>query len=113
MRNIGTSFATTVNWTFVYVVVVATPTAIANIQWKYYMLYATFNFLFIPIIWTSYVETANLSLEQIDRLFEIKREAGHGMSWSEATRIARSEAAPGVRNYDKADSKSQHFETIS
>ena len=44
MRNIGTSFATTVNWLFVYVVVVATPTAIANIYGKYYMLYAIFNF---------------------------------------------------------------------
>ena len=112
MRNIGTSFATTVNWTFVYVVVVATPTAIANIQWKYYMLYAIFNFLFIPVIWLFYVETANLSLEQIDRLFEIKHEAGHGMSWSEATRMARSETAPGVRD-GKYDNKSQHYEAIS
>lgn len=32
MRNIGTSFATTINWLFVYVVVVATPTAIQSIS---------------------------------------------------------------------------------
>ncbi|ODM17311.1 hypothetical protein SI65_06986 [Aspergillus cristatus] len=50
MRNIGTSFATTVNWVFVYLVVVVTPTAIENIHWKYYMLYAIFNVCFIPVI---------------------------------------------------------------
>lgn len=91
MRNIGTSFATTINWLFVYVVVVATPSGIENIGWKYYMLYAIFNFLFIPITWYFYVETANLSLEQVDRLFEIKHDAGKDMSWSEAYKIARTE----------------------
>jgi hypothetical protein len=61
-------FATTVNWLFVYVVAVATPTGIETIGWKYYMLYAISNFCFIPIIWYIYVETAKLSLEQVDRL---------------------------------------------
>ena len=92
MRNIGTSFATTINWLFVYVVVVATPTAIQNIKWKYYMLYAIFNFCFIPVIYYFYVETATLSLEQVDRLFEIKHDAGKNMSWDDATRIARTES---------------------
>ncbi|KAF4219512.1 hypothetical protein CNMCM6805_006620 [Aspergillus fumigatiaffinis] len=92
MRNIGTSFATTVNWLFVYVVVVVTPTAIQNIQWRYYMLYAIFNFCFIPLIYYFYIETATLSLEQVDRLFEIKHNAGKDMSWADATRIARTES---------------------
>ncbi|KAI7204265.1 hypothetical protein D0869_03776 [Hortaea werneckii] len=91
MRNTGTSFATTVNWLFVYVVVVATPTGIQNIKWKYYMLYAIFNFCFIPIIWKFYVETANLSLEQVDRLFEIKGKEGKSISWSRATELAKME----------------------
>lgn len=47
------------------------------------MLYAIFNFCFIPIICWFYVETANLSLEQVDRLFMVKHEAGKDMSWSE------------------------------
>lgn len=34
IRNIATSFATTVNWLFVNVIFVATLTAIENIQWK-------------------------------------------------------------------------------
>lgn len=112
MRNIGTSFATTINWLFVYVVVVATPTGIENIGWRYYMLYAIFNFLFIPVIWYFYVETANLSLEQVDRLFEIKHDAGKDMSWSEAYRIARTET-PTVAIGDlsaKDGVESQHCE---
>ncbi|KAJ4345338.1 uncharacterized protein N0V89_011468 [Didymosphaeria variabile] len=88
MRNIGTSIATAVNWTFVYVVVVVTPTAIENIGWKYYLIYAVFNVCFVPIIYRWYVETANLSLEQVDRLFQIKHEGGKDTSWKEATRLA-------------------------
>ncbi|KAI1834815.1 hypothetical protein DTO006G1_3357 [Penicillium roqueforti] len=110
MRNIGTSFATTTNWLFVYVIVVATPTAIANIQWKYYMLFAIFNFCFLPIIWHFYVETANLSLEQIDRLFEIKHEAGKAISWSEATMTARTEVISDLAHTEKENLDAEHYE---
>ncbi|KAJ5683640.1 hypothetical protein N7462_006805 [Penicillium macrosclerotiorum] len=115
MRNIGTSFATTVNWLFVYVVVVATPTAIERIQWKYYMFYAIFNFCFLPIIWWFYIETANLSLEQIDLLFELKHEAGTTMSWNEATRIARTEQGVSLSvPLGKEDkSEPEHFEIVT
>lgn len=41
-----------------------------TIGWKYYLFYAIFNFLFNPIIWCFYVETANLSLEQVDPVKE-------------------------------------------
>ncbi|KAM5387025.1 hypothetical protein ACJZ2D_000318 [Fusarium nematophilum] len=91
MRNIGTSIATAVNWTSVYIVVVITPIAIENIGWKYYLIYGIFNFCFVPIILRWYVETANLSLEQVDRLFEIKHEGGKMVSWAEATKTAREE----------------------
>ncbi|KAL3429879.1 general substrate transporter [Aspergillus tetrazonus] len=109
-RNIGTSFATTVNWLFVYVVVVATPTAIQNIQWRYYMLYAIFNFCFIPLIHYFYVETATLSLEQVDRLFEIKYEAGKDMSWADATRIARTESDDLQMSVEKDGIDAEHCE---
>jgi sugar porter (SP) family MFS transporter len=114
MRNVGTSFATTTNWLFVYVIVVATPTAIANIQRKYYMLFAIFNFCFLPIIWYFYVETANLSLEQIDRLFEIKHDSGNAISWTEATMIARTEVISDLaRTEKKGNSDSQHYENVA
>jgi MFS family permease len=114
MRNIGTSIATAVNWIFVYVVVVITPIAIENIQWKYYMLYAIFNFCFIPIIWFYYIETANLSLEQVDWLFEIKHEAGTDMSWSAATSLAREKKRNGLELGTKASRdgiESHHVES--
>ncbi|KAL2830879.1 general substrate transporter [Aspergillus cavernicola] len=114
MRNVGTSFATMVNWLFVYVVVVATPTGIESIGWRYYMLYAIFNFLFIPIIWYFYVETANLSLEQVDRLFEIKHDAGKDMSWSQAYKIAHAEPPAGSGLYPpKSGVESEHCEIIT
>lgn len=53
MRNMGTSIATAVNWTCVYLVVVVTPVAIDNIGWAYYLIYGVFNFTFIPVIYFS------------------------------------------------------------
>jgi hypothetical protein len=38
-----------------------------------------------------YIETAGLSLEQIDRIFEVKYECNSQISYSEATRIVREE----------------------
>lgn len=113
MRNIGTSFATTVNWAFVYLVVVVTPTAINSIQWKYYMIYAILNICFFPIIWWFYVETTNLSLEQVDRLFEIKHDNGKNMSWSEATRIARTETPAALVDETKLTNEIEHCEDVN
>lgn len=110
MRNVGTSFATTVNWLFVYVVVVATPTAIQNIKWRYYMLFAIFNLCFLPVIWYFYVETASLSLEQVDRLFEIKHDGGKDMSWADATRIARTEDEDLQMHGEKDEINAEHYE---
>jgi sugar porter (SP) family MFS transporter len=90
MRNVGTSIATAVNWISVYIVVVITPIAIDNIGWKYYLIYAVFNFAFVPIIYHWYVETANLSLEQVDRLFALKYNE-KSLSWRQAEKQAREE----------------------
>ncbi|KAJ4371271.1 hypothetical protein N0V83_004488 [Neocucurbitaria cava] len=112
MRNIGTSIATAVNWTFVYVVVVITPTAIDNIGWKYYMIYAIFNVAFVPIILRWYVETANLSLEQVDRLFQIKYEGGKDTTWNEATRLARMETQEVIEEKKREVEHKEFTETV-
>jgi hypothetical protein len=49
------------------------------------------NLSFAPIIWFFYVETAGLSLDEIDRVFEIKHAPGAKMTYKEATRIAKEE----------------------
>ncbi|KAF9634282.1 hypothetical protein BFW01_g5177 [Lasiodiplodia theobromae] len=112
MRNIGTSIATAVNWTFVYVVVVVTPTAIENIGWKYYLIYALFNVCFVPVIYRWYVETANLSLEQVDRVFQIKYDGGKSISWAEATRLARMETQEVVEEKIRGAEHTEFVQTV-
>lgn len=51
------------------------------------------NIAWLPFIWYFYVETAGLSLEEIDKLFEIHYKGGRGMTWKEATRLAKEEIA--------------------
>ena len=55
-------------------------------------MFGIINFCFLPIIWYFFVETAGLSLEEIDRLFEIKYE-NPGLSYKEATKMAQAEFA--------------------
>lgn len=45
----------------------------------------------MPFIWYFYIETASLTLEQIDRIFDVKYEGGSAMSYREATRVVREE----------------------
>jgi hypothetical protein len=47
----------------------------------------------VPIIYYFYIETAGLSLEEIDKLFEIHYKGGKGMTWKEATRLAKEQIA--------------------
>ena len=69
-RNVGAAVATASNWISNYAVVLVTPVGISNIAWKYYIIYAVLNFVFAPIVWFAYVETANLTLEEVDEVFE-------------------------------------------
>ena len=55
-------------------------------------MFGIINFCFLPIIWYFFVETAGLSLEEIDRLFEIKYE-NPSISYKEATKLAQAEFA--------------------
>ncbi|EEU38099.1 uncharacterized protein NECHADRAFT_48029 [Fusarium vanettenii 77-13-4] len=89
MRNVGSSVAMIANWAFVYVIVLVTPIGIDNIGWKFYVIFAVTNITWLPFIWYFYIETSGLSLEEIDRLFEIKYKAEQPISWKEATRLAK------------------------
>ncbi|OAL31214.1 hypothetical protein AYO20_08269 [Fonsecaea nubica] len=91
MRSIGNSAAMVTNWLFVYVVVIMTPSAIANISWRFYIIFAVLNFAWFPIVWFFYIETKGLSLEEVDRMFKIKYHAGKSMSYKEAARMAKEE----------------------
>lgn len=47
-----------------------TPSGIKNLQWRFWIIWAVICFSFIPITYFFYPETANRSLEDIDRFFE-------------------------------------------
>lgn len=52
-------------------------------------MFAVTNFVFTPICWYFYVETAGLSLEEIDKLFEVKYYGDKSMAYQEAAETAK------------------------
>ena len=60
LRQRGSSISTGVNWIINYVVVQITPPAISNIGWKFYIIFAVLNFLWLPIIYFFFPETKGL-----------------------------------------------------
>ncbi|KAJ7588082.1 general substrate transporter [Mycena floridula] len=69
MRTKGAALGTSSNWISNYIVVQITPAGIQNLGWKFYIIWAVFNALFVPLIYALYPETANRHLEDIDRLY--------------------------------------------
>ena len=51
-----------------------------NLQWKGYLVFMVLNFLFIPLWYFCYPETANLTLEEIDYIFS--DESKGAVKWS-------------------------------
>lgn len=69
MRAKGAALATASNWISNYIVVQITPIGIANIGWRFYLIWMVFNAAFVPLIWLLYPETANRHLEDIDKVY--------------------------------------------
>ncbi|KAG4035133.1 hypothetical protein MFRU_002g04780 [Monilinia fructicola] len=72
MRTKGASLAMATNWIMNYMVAEVTPSGIANLGWKFWIIWAVICASFIPFTYFFYPETANRSLEDIDRFFESK-----------------------------------------
>ncbi|TVY32146.1 Sugar transporter [Lachnellula subtilissima] len=71
MRTTGSAAATATNWLFGFVCTQFTPTGIRNIGYRFYIIFAAFNLLFIPVVYFLYPETANRTLEDIDEYFDV------------------------------------------
>ncbi|KAL2859935.1 sugar porter family MFS transporter [Aspergillus lucknowensis] len=84
MRSKGGAIASASNWLFNGIVVTVTPSSLASIGYKYYVVWAVFNASFIPMVYFLYPEVRGLSLEQIDHIFE-----GRGYGWSCLTQGVR------------------------
>jgi hypothetical protein len=70
MRTKGASLAMASNWICNYAVVQATLPGIDSLGYKFWIIWAVICFSFIPITYFLYPETANRTLEDIDRFFE-------------------------------------------
>ncbi|KAG5724101.1 hypothetical protein E4T56_gene14610, partial [Termitomyces sp. T112] len=58
------------NWMCVFAVVEMTPPAIANINWRVFIIFAIFNACWVPLVYCFFPETHSLELEDIDAIFE-------------------------------------------
>ncbi|KAJ5991428.1 hypothetical protein N7522_011635 [Penicillium canescens] len=70
IRARAQAFGGFVNWICVFIVVQVTPTAIDNIGWKTFIIFACFCFAWIPMVYFFFPETKGLELEDLDHLFE-------------------------------------------
>ena len=57
------------NWIMNYMVAQITPPGIDNLGYKFWIIWAVICAAFVPITYLFYPETANRSLEDIDRFF--------------------------------------------
>jgi hypothetical protein len=72
-RAKGASLAMSTNWIMNYMVAQVTPPGIANLGYRFWIIWAVICASFIPTTYLFYPETANRTLEDIDRYFEENR----------------------------------------
>lgn len=58
------------NWIMNYMVAQVTPPGISNLGYRFWIIWAVICASFVPITYFFYPETANRTLEDIDRYFE-------------------------------------------
>ncbi|MCO5585460.1 hypothetical protein L7F22_039393 [Adiantum nelumboides] len=69
IRTQGSALSTASNWIMNFAVVKFTPSAIKNIKYRVYIIFAVLNALWVPIIAFYLPETARKSLEEMDEAF--------------------------------------------
>lgn len=73
LRAKGSALAMATNWICNYMVAEVTPVGIANLGYRFWIIWAVLCAGFVPVTYLFYPETANRSLEDIDRFFEGNR----------------------------------------
>lgn len=72
-----------------------TPILLNRLRWKGYLIFMATNFLFVPLVYFCYPETANLTLEEIDYIFA--DESKNAVKWSLEMRKQRLSQGLGRR----------------
>uniref|UniRef100_A0A060TDC8 ARAD1D42680p n=1 Tax=Blastobotrys adeninivorans TaxID=409370 RepID=A0A060TDC8_BLAAD len=68
-RTAATAISTCTNWIVNFAVVMFTPVFVNRSDWGCYLFFALMNFIWIPLIYFYYPETAGRSLEEMDIIF--------------------------------------------
>lgn len=68
-RSKGMGVGISANWLWNFFVVMITPILLGRLPWQGYLIFMATNFLFVPLVYFCYPETANLTLEEIDLIF--------------------------------------------
>ncbi|CAO1616819.1 unnamed protein product [Sympodiomycopsis kandeliae] len=69
IRTRGSALSTASNWICNFIVVKFTPSALANIGHKTYIIFTIFNACWVPVIYFFLPETKGLTLEAVDEIF--------------------------------------------
>lgn len=69
-RSRGNSMGMATQWICNFLIVMITPVGVANLQWKFYLVWGFTNFAFVFMNYLFLVETAGKSLEEMDGIFE-------------------------------------------
>ncbi|PHH66462.1 hypothetical protein CDD82_1547 [Ophiocordyceps australis] len=70
LRGKGVALSTSGNWSFNAALGLFTPVALANIRWKTYIVFATFNVAAFIHVFFLFPETAGKTLEETELMFE-------------------------------------------
>ncbi|EAU32054.1 conserved hypothetical protein [Aspergillus terreus NIH2624] len=120
-RAKGTAIGISSNWIWNFFVVMITPVIINRLQWKAYLIFMCTNFAFVPLVYFCYPETAKLTLEEIDFLFnnpeksavklskelQKERRRGQGRSIVVDTGILRNASVASQGGQEKKQSASE------
>ena len=69
MRNRGSAIASAAEWIGAFLVVEVTPSGVANLTWKYYLIWILVSVIGYIFIYVCYPETSGASLEDMDLYF--------------------------------------------
>jgi hypothetical protein len=70
------------------------------------------NLVWVPLIWYFYVETAGLSLEEVDLVFKIQYHGGKKMTFEEAKRLAKEESLTRRQSFGDKQARIQLAEVF-
>lgn len=73
MRTRGAAVGVAISWIPTFMIVGITPTGIANLGWRFYIIWTVFNVCLLPIVYLFFPGTADRSLKDMDRYFSESR----------------------------------------